>query len=181
MPIAGSDIGLYLSTTAGAAGDLNAGTPGASLGKYISTTTVDDDVEGELFTAATGQQNADSVVQYQCVFARNNHATLTLTGAKIYVESEVSGGATVAIAIDSTAKSDADQGPGVQALTIANDTTAPAGPLSFSTPTTEGAALTLGDLAPDEVKAVWVRRTLANTSAKNNDGFRLTVFGDTAE
>lgn len=180
MPIADTDIILLLSTTAGAAGDTNTSTPGASLGKYVSTTTIDDDVEGELFTAASGAQNAASTVQYQCVFVKNAHATLTLTGAKIYVESEVSGGGSIAIAIDSTAKSDADSSS-AQALQIANDTTAPAGPLSFSTPTTEGAALTLGDLAPDEVKAVWCRRTLANTAAKNNDGFRLTVFGDTAE
>lgn len=180
MPIAASDILLLLSTTAGAAGDTNTGTPGSSLGKYVSTTTIDDDVEGELFTPATGEQNAASLVQYQCVFVKNAHATLTLTGAKVYVESEVSGGATVAIAIDSTAKSDADSAS-AQALQIANDTTAPAPALTYSTPTTPAAALTLGDLAPDEVKALWVRRSLANTAAKNNDGFRLTVFGDTAE
>jgi hypothetical protein len=180
MPITASDIVLLLSTTAGAAGDTNTSTPGASLGKYVSTTTIDDDVEGELFGPITGEENAASQVDYQCVFVKNAHATLTLVGAKVYVESEVSGGASVAIAIDSTAKSDADSSS-AQALQIANDTTAPAGPLTFSTPTTTGAALTLGDLAPDEVKALWVRRTAANTAAKNNDGFRLTVFGDTAE
>lgn len=179
MAIIDTDIKLLLSTTAGAAGDLNTGTPGASLGKYVSTTEVDDDIENELFTAATGAQNAASEVHYQCVFVKNNHATLTLVGAKVYVESEVSGGASIAIALDSTAISDADSAS-AQALTIASITTAPAGPLTFSTPTTTGAALSIGDLVPDAVKAIWVRRTLANTAAKDNDGFRLTVFGDTA-
>lgn len=180
MPIADTDIKLMLSVITGAAGDTNAGTPGSSLGKYISTTEIEDDVENELFLAASGAQNAASTVQYQCAFVKNAHATLTLTGAKIYVESEVSGGGSIAIAIDSTAKSDADSSS-AQALQIASDITPPAGPLTFSTPTNEAGALTLGDLAPDEVKALWVRRTLANTAAKNNDGFRLTVFGDTAE
>lgn len=38
MAITASDILFKLSTTAGAAGNANAGTVGASLGKYISTT-----------------------------------------------------------------------------------------------------------------------------------------------
>ena len=49
----------------------------------------------------------------------------------------------------------------------------------FSTPTTSGAALAIGDLAPGEYRGLWLRRTAANTGAVSNDGATLTVRLDT--
>lgn len=176
MPIVAGDILLKLSAPGAAAGNTTAGTVGNSLGKYVSTTQVTAGAN-TLFPDITGAENAASQVDYACVFVHNNHATLTLTGAKVYLSAEVGGGATIAIWPDSTA-SLAVGSSSVQALTIADDTTAPAG-ASFSSPTTQGTALTLGDIAPGFVKAFWVRRTAANTAAVDNDGVTLAVFGDT--
>ncbi len=66
-----------------------------------------------------------------------------------------------------------------QALQIANRTTAPAGPLAFSKPTTQGTGLALGNIPSGQVKAVWIRRTLLNSAAMNNDGITLSIAGDT--
>lgn len=177
MSITATDILFKLSTTAGSAGNSGAGTVGQSLGKYISTTQITSASLHNLFNAVSGAENAASEVNYQCVFVHNAHATLTLTGAKVYVSAEVAGGTAVAIGVDTTAAS-AIGSASAQALQIADDTTAPAG-VSFSTPTTSGAALTLGDIPAGQCKAFWVRRTAANSAAQEDDGATMTVFGDT--
>lgn len=178
MSIVAADIKLKLSVVSGSAGNTTAGTVGASLGKYISTTVITDGAANGLFPSITGAENAASQVDYACVFVHNSHATLTLTGTKVYVSAQVANGASVAIAIDSTAAS-AVGSSSAQALQIASDTTAPAGPLTFSTPTDTASALSLGDLTAGQVRAFWVRRTAANNAAVANDGATFTVFGDT--
>lgn len=181
MPIAASDILIKWSTTAGAAGNANANsTPGTSLGKYIATTQIVDATLNNLFPDVTGDENAASNVDYQCVFIHNNHATLTLQNPVIYMSAEVAGGASAAVAVDSTAAS-ALASATAQALQIANKNTAPAGPLTFSSPTTKAAGLALGNIGPGQVKAFWIRRTAANSTALNNDGVTVTVAGDTAQ
>ena len=53
-------------------------------------------------------------------------------------------------------------------MTVANETTAPAG-VSFSAPTTKASGLAMGaNLAAQNVKAYWVRRTATNSAAVNN-------------
>lgn len=179
MAIAASDIVFRLSTTAGSAGDSTTSTPAASLGKYVSTTvwTTGTNV---VFDNVSGAENAASTVDYRCVFVLNNHATLTLQNPVVYVSAEVAGGTSVAIATDNIAAS-AKGSASAQAALIASETTAPTGVSAFSTPTTAGAGLSLGSgLAPGQVKGIWIRRTAANTSAVDADGFTLAVAGDTA-
>lgn len=179
MAITATDIVFNLSVKTGSAGDTTAqADPNASLGKYVST-SVWASGSNSLFDNISGDDNAASVVDYRCIFVKNNHATLTLENAKVWVSAEVAGGAGVAIAVDNigpVAKGSAS----AQAAEIANETTAPSGVGSFSTPTTAGTGLAIGSLAPGQVCAVWVRRTAANTAAINNDGFTLSVQGDTA-
>jgi hypothetical protein len=179
MPIVATDIVFRLSTTAGAAGDTTAqANPNNSLGKYVSTTAWASGTNS-LFDDISGAENAASTVDYRCIFVLNNHASLTLQNAVVYVSAEVAGGASVAIATDNIAAS-AKGSATAQAATIANETTAPTGVSAFSTPTTSGTGLALGSLTPGQVKGVWIRRTAANTAAVNGDGFTLAVSGDTA-
>jgi hypothetical protein len=65
-----------------------------------------------------------------------------------------------------------------QLLTIASNTTAPAG-VSFSSPTTAASGVSLGSIPVANVKGLWVRRTAANTAALSNDGVTLAVQVDT--
>ena len=164
MPIVASDIAFYLS---GGAANAN---PNLSLGGAKSSTAWANN--GALFDTISGAENAASDVEYRAVYVQNNHATLTLQAAKVYIAAETAGGASVAIAL-------ADEAVNATIETIADEGTAPVGP-AFSTPTTTGAALTIGDLAPGAFKGIWIRRTAANTSAVTGDGFTLAVFGDTA-
>lgn len=177
MAIVASDIKLMLSTKSGSAGYSLSAAPADSLGKYVSTTEVTDNSVGNVFDVITGAENAASTVDYRCVFVLNNHASLTLYSAAIYISSQVSGGADAAIGVDTTAAS-TKTSSSAQAVSIANETTAPAG-ISFSAPTTSGTALSLGDIAAGQVKAVWIRRTATNSAAVASDGCDLVIFGDT--
>lgn len=178
MAIVASDIVYRYSTKSGSAGDSTASTGNASLGLYVSSTVWAPATNG-LFDNVSGDENAASTVDYRCFFVLNNNASLTLTNPVVYVSAEVAGGTAVAIAVDNVAVS-AKASTSAQATSIATETTAPSGVGAFSTPTTKAAGLALGDIGPGQVKAVWVRRTAANTSALNSDGFTVTVAGDTA-
>lgn len=179
MAIVTADILLKLSVKTGTAGNTTAGTPAGSLGKYISTTVVSATALNNLFDDVTGQENFDSDVEYRCIFVHNNHATLTLQNTVAYISTQVAGGATAAIAVDSVASS-ALGATAAQALEVADENTAPAGPLAFSAPSTRATGLALGNIAAGSVKAVWIRRTAANSAALTNDGLTLIVSGDTA-
>lgn len=178
MAITASDIAFHLSVKTGSAGDSTASTPAASLGKYVSTTAITDATLGNLFDTITGDENAASDVEYRCFFVRNNHATLTWESVVVWIQSETSGGASVAISVDTTATSDADSAS-AQAKEVTDESTAPA-TQTFSSPTTKGTGLSIGNLAPDEVHAIWVRRTAANSAALDTDGVVLRCEGDTA-
>lgn len=86
---------------------------------------------------------------------------------------------TVAIGIDGTAASLAGAS-GVQAVTIATELIAPSG-VSFSSPTTKATGLALSSLTTGQVRAVWIRRTATNSTAKDVDGAVLGASGDTSE
>lgn len=178
MAITSTDIVFRLSTTSGAAGDTTAqGSPNASLGKYVSTTVMSAG-SNTLYDNISGAENAASTVDYRCVFVLNNHATLTLQNAVVYMSAEVAGGAGVAIATDNVAAS-AKGSSSAQAAQVASETTAPTSVSAFSSPTTAGTGLSLGNIGPGQVKAFWVRRTAANTTALTSDGVTFAVAGDT--
>lgn len=180
MAIVASDIVYRFTTTSGSAGDSTAGTAAGSLGKYASTTAWTGGTVNDLFDNVSGAENAASTVDYRAIAVLNNHATLTAYSISIYLSAEVSGGTSIALAVDDTAAS-AKGSSSAQGDQIANETTAPgAGVGSFSSPTTDGTGISIGDLAPGQVRLIWIRRTAANTSAVTGDGFTLGLALDTA-
>lgn len=178
MAITSTDIAVNLSVKTGSAGNTAAGTAANSLGKYVSTTVMPAGANG-LFDNISGDENAASATDYRCVFVVNNHASLTLLGAKIWIAGEIAGGANIAIATDNIGPV-AKGSTAAQAAEIANETTAPSGVSAFTAPTTKAAGLTLGDLGPGQVKAVWVKRSATNSAALNADGVTFSISGDTA-
>lgn len=174
MPIAGSDIIFRLSVKTGAAGDSTASTPAASLGKYVSTTAITAATVGNLFDDVSGADAAAGDIEYRCFFVLNNHATLTATSLSLTINSETSGGGSIQTASDNIATS-AKGSASAQADQITNEDTAPTGVSAFGT-----GALSLGDIAPGQVKAVWLKRTVgAGASAVNPDGVVLRATFDT--
>jgi hypothetical protein len=175
--IVASDIVWRYSVTTGSAGNTTAGTANGSLGKYISTTAWAGGAANDLFDDISGAENAASTVDYRCIFIYNSNAANAYQNAVMYLSAEVAGGASIAIGVDTTAASALGSAT-AQALTIANETTAPAG-VTFSAPTTAAGGISLGSIPVGNVRAVWVRRTAANTAALSGDGVTLAVSGDT--
>lgn len=178
MAIASSDIIFRLSTKSGSAGDSIAAVIADALGKYAAQTAVSATAQNNLLENVTGDENAASTVFYKCVFVLNNHATLTLQNAVLWLAAETAGGASLALGADTTAAS-AKGSASAQGLSVANRTTAPAG-VTFSSPTTKGAGISLGSIPAGQVKPFWIRLTTANSAAQNGDGGTWRVEGDTA-
>lgn len=177
MPITAPDIKLKYSVKTGAAGNSTAGTANGSLGKYISTTELPDATLNALFDDVSGSENAALDVEYRCVFIHNSHATLTLTAPVLWISSQVADGTSVQIGLDPAAPS-AIGAAGAQAAEVATEGDAPAG-VVFSAPTTKGTGLGLASIPPGECAAFWVKRTAANSTAMNADGFGFRLEGDT--
>jgi hypothetical protein len=175
MAIAATDVVLRYSVVA-AAGDTTVGTPAGALGDQVSTTVVPTTAAG-VYDNVSGTENAASTQDFRCEFVLNNHATLTAVDVRVFIASEVAGGTSIALGVDPTAAS-AKGAATAQALTIASETTAPAG-VTFSSPTTDAAALSLGDLAPGQVRAFWIRRTAGNTAGLASDGVTFGINFDT--
>lgn len=177
MPIAAADILYKFSVTTGP-GNSTAGTASTSLGEFISTTQITDASLHNLFDVITGTENAASDVEYRCFFVHNNHATLTWEGVVVWLSAEVAGGASAAISVDTTAASAVGSAT-AQAKEVADESTAPTSQ-TFTAPTTKATGLSIGNLTAGQVRAIWVRRTAANTSAVDSDGATIRCEGDTA-
>ena len=179
MAIVAGDILYKLSLKTGTAGNQGAQSDvNASLGKYISTTQITDATLNNLFDDVSGDENAASDVEYRCVFVHNAHATLTWQSVVVWMSAETAGGANIAIAVDGVAASPIGQA-GAQADEVANEGTAPTGE-SFSSPTTKATGLSIGNIAAGSCRAIWVRRTAANSAALDNDDVTIRCEGDTA-
>jgi hypothetical protein len=179
VAIVGTDILIKLSTTAGSAGNQNSqADPNASLGKYISTSAWAGGSLHDLFDVISGEENAASEAEYRCIFVHNNHGSLTWFGPVVWISAETANGASIAIGVDTTAES-AIGSASAQAVSVANENTAPSG-ITFSSPTTKGTGVSLGDIPAGHCRALWIRRTAANNAAIDSDGGTLTFEGDTA-
>ncbi len=175
--IVAGDIKTRYSVKTGSAGNSTAGTPSGSLGKYMSSTDWTGGSANDLFDDISGAENAASTVDYRCIFVYNTNAANAYQNAVAWLSAETAGGASIAIGVDTTAAS-ANNSASAQAVEIANETTAPAG-ISFSSPTTLGTGISLGSIPATQCRAIWIRRTAANTAALSNDGVTISFSGDT--
>lgn len=165
MAITAGNIDFLLSGgAANATGDL-------SLGGAISVNAVSATIH-QFFDRVTGAEAAAGDIEYRCLYIKNSHSTLTLYGATVWISTNTpSGDTTVAIGLGTAAVSATEQ-------TVATEQDAPSA-VSFSSPSSYGAGLVIGDLAAGAYKAVWVRRTVtAGAAAYNNDGATISVQGD---
>jgi hypothetical protein len=178
VAITSSDLLVKLSTQSGSAGNSTASTPAASLGGYMSSTQVTAATLNNLFDDVSGAENAANDVEYRCLFFHNNHGSLSLTNARVYVQGQTAGGANAAIALDTIGVTAANSGS-LQADTVADESTAPSPALTYTTPADYANGLVVGTVANGQCFAVWVRRTAANSAAIDPDGIVIRLEGDT--
>lgn len=177
MAIAASDIKIRLSTQSGAAGNTNTSTPADSLGKFIATTDLTDNSLDNLFRDITAAESAAGVTIYRCFFVYNSHGSLTYQNAKIWIASQQAGGGDMTMGLDPAGVVAVGLGS-AQAAAPADETTAPAG-VTFSNPNSEGAALSIGNMANGTCQAVWVKLVVSAGASAVADQAVVTVKGDT--
>jgi hypothetical protein len=180
--ITSGELLFKLSIKTGSAGhSLAQSDVNASLGKYISTTQLSGTALNNLFDDISGAENAASEVNYRCAFIHNSNSANALTSAVLYLSGgDPAGGATVTIAVDTTAAS-ALTSASAQALEGTTETAPGAGitGLTYSAPTTAGTGLSLGSIPAGSVKAFWVKRAATNSAAVSAETVTFAVQGDT--
>ena len=163
MPIISTDIKYRLS------GGVSNTDPALSLGGVKSTT----DMPTSLLDNVTSAEALAGDTEYRAFYVHNNHGTLTLEAAKVWIQANTpSGDTTLEIGLGTSAVNANEQ-------TVADESTAPSG-VSFSAAGTEGAAITLGNIPAGQHRAVWVKRIVTAAAAASNDTATLRVKGDTA-
>jgi hypothetical protein len=167
MPIVSTDIKYRLS------GGSSNSSVDASLGGVESSVAIVDATVGNLFDSVSGAESAAGSTKYRCFYAHNGHATLTLQGATIWIDTgSPDSDVAITIGLDPAAVNSAGG-------TIGVETTAPTG-VTFTAPSS-GSPLTIGDIPAGEYKAVWVKRVVnSGAAAYNADSVILKVSGDTA-
>lgn len=171
MAIVAADIKKYLS---GGASNTD---PNASIGGAISTTEITDSSLHNLFDVVSGTEASSGDAEYRCFYIKNTHASLTWQTVKLWIQTTTpSTDSVIAIGLDPVGISGTATAPGAEG-------TAPTG-VTFTSPTSEGAALTLpgdGNLDLSEYIAVWLRRTISSgAAAYSSDSVVLRAQGDTA-
>lgn len=163
MPIVSTDIKYRLS---GGAGNTSAA---ASLGGAKSST----DASSTYFDTVTPAEGTAGDTEYRCLYVHNNHGSLSLDNAVLWVSTSSLGtNQAIAIGLGTSAVNGTEQ-------TVANEDTAPSG-VTFSTPTSKGAGIALGNIPAGQHRAFWVRRTVTAGAPASSNAFTLRVEGDTA-
>ena len=161
MSITSAEIVYRLS---GGAANSNAN---ASLGGAKSSTVV----PAALFDDVTSAESAAGDTEYRCIYVHNANGTLTMQNAVLWITANTTANR-IAVGVVSSAINGTEQ-------TVADENTAPTG-VTFSQPTTKGAAIALGNIPPGQHRAVWLRRAITAASAASNDTYSLRVECDTA-
>lgn len=165
MAIVSSDIKTRLS------GGASNADPALSLGGIISST----DAGSNIFANVSSSDAAAGCTHYRCVYVLNNHGSLTLENAKVWIQTNTPSTTTaISIALDGGGLNATAEGPKSDQLT------APSGE-TFTAPSSEGTGLSLGNIPAGQKYAIWIKRVVdASSPAYSNDGFTIRVKGDTA-
>jgi hypothetical protein len=151
----------------------------ACLGGAISTAgggVIDTGVKNDLFDDVSSAEASAGDTEYRGIYIKNNHASITLEDARVYVSADSSS------ADDEIDIALADEAVTTTIETIANEGTAPVGPV-FSHPTTYAGGLALNGttgLVAQAYKGVWVRRVVNAGAAAGSITATLKVEGQTA-
>lgn len=173
MTVAASDLLIKYSVGTGSAGNSAAGTRDASLGKYISTTQVSAPPNAFWDDVSSAEASAGDT-EYRCIFIHNSHATDSALNIQVSITSEVALGGSTQVALDNITASAIGSASAQAAGPVTDENTAPTGVGTFGT-----SAVTIGTLAAGQCRAVWLKRTVAaSTAAIVGDGFTFHIAGD---
>jgi hypothetical protein len=177
MPISPSEVRWYLSNPNASTGYSGIGTPGNSLGKWMSTTQVSSTPIDDLFLDISAAENAALQVDYQCIFLAN----FTVTGDSMrnpYVwmpsQQYTAGAAMLSLAVDPIGPQPY-QSTSQQAQVISQNTSAPTVVAWYGPSPLYYYGLLVPDIPPGYAVAVWIQRTAVNSPAVTPQSLQLEV------
>jgi hypothetical protein len=182
-----TDVQWYLSNPMANTGYLGTGTPGNSLGAFMSTTQISTTPLNDLFLNITPAENAAFQVDYQCLFLMNNTASGNMM-LEPYVwcpSSLFSGSATIEFGVDAAGAVPYNSSF-QQAALISNSTTEPVGVTSWYGPSISySSGAILPDIPAQCCVALWFQRTATGTTLNQvvggNSGFTIQVLFSTTD
>lgn len=168
MAIVTGDISLQLS------GGTSNTLPASSLGGAISSTAITNASLHNLFDIVSSGEASSGDTEYRCFYIKNNHATLTWQSVLVWIQTQTPSATTSwEFALGTSAVNGTEQ-------SVANESTAPTG-VSWSTVSTEGTALSIGNIPNGQHKAIWCKRIVsAGAGSYNTDSALMMFKGDTA-
>ena len=142
--------------------------PAASLGGAMSSTAA---TGSTLFDTVGSAEASAGDTEYRCIYVANT-GTTTATSVVIWINADTTQANVVpAMALGG-------EGLNGVAETVGAEGTAPTGE-SFSTPITEGTALSLGTMAQNDEYPIWLRRAVtAGATNTASEGWTLRVKYD---
>jgi hypothetical protein len=143
----------FISFTLRLSGGAANADPALSLGGAESSVAA---VGTTLLSDETNLTRVAGRTRYRCLYHHNQDATRTAAVIAWIDSSSIPSGVTVALGA-------AAEGAGSTAAAISGETVAPSG-VTFSSPTTSGTAISLGNVAPGALTGLWIREVRgANT------------------
>lgn len=125
-----------------------------------------------LFDDVSGAEEQAGDTEYRCVYVRNS-GDVAAQNTVVWLSANTADADTqVAMGLGSSAVDGTEQ-------TVANENTAPSS-VTFSEPSSEGSALSIGSLSAGSHKAVWLRRTVNAGAGASSDTFTVAAAFDTA-
>ena len=166
MAITGADLKKLLT------GGASNSDPNASIGGVVSSVELVNNMKNNLFDKVSAQEAEDGLEDYRCEALKNDHASLTYKGAKVWIRQQTTSSDT-AVLIGASA-----DGINTNPTAIADDSTAPTG-VTFTSPATEAAAISIGDIPPGEFFCYWTKRDVDPNAAAAADQYQIEVIGET--
>ncbi len=122
-----------------------------------------------LWDDVSGIEQAQGSTEYRCIYLENTHGTKDMFQVSVFFDDtlKVAFGEGYAIGLDPA-------GINGVATTIVDEVTAPGGVTFDAGALSEGLAILIGNLAPGDFQAVWIRRTV--TGSQQNSGATAFPF-----
>ena len=123
-----------------------------------------------LWDQVSGDESSAGDTEYRIIYIRNEHASITGTNIRAYFNTNESSYLTIGV----------NQAKNTNAPALTNEDTDPSG-VTFSAAATKANAVTIGDLAPNDFRALYIKRTIpAGAAADNQVDWNIQIVVDTS-
>lgn len=124
-----------------------------------------------LYDTVSGAESGTGDTEYRCVYVHNANTSLTAQNTVIWFTANTAGN-WLALGAGTSAINGTEQ-------TVVSEDTAPIG-ITFTAPSSAGAAVSLGSIPPGQHKAVWFRRVVPAGAAAASYTFAVRVTCESA-